>query len=107
MNYREDEIRAMLMDSASYTIATEGYSRATTKRIAKRAKLNEAYIYRYFESKEDLICHSYAQNDRDLAALIISLIPALENGAGSWEDRCRLLFMRCWELMVSVDYDVK
>ncbi len=107
MNHKEDEIRAMLMDSASYVIATEGYYKATTKRIARQAKLNEAYIYRYYESKEDLIRTAFALNDRNLAELIMDLVPKLEEDGRPWEDRCRALFICAWELMVSVDYDAR
>lgn len=45
---------AALMDGAVRSVALYGLENASTKTISACCGLNEAYIYRYFESKEDL-----------------------------------------------------
>lgn len=43
------------IESAIRVVAREGLDKATTKAIAADAGLNEAYIYRCFESKEAML----------------------------------------------------
>ena len=98
---KNDAMRRTLIDSAAYILANEGYYRATTKNIAAHASLNEAYIYRFFESKEDLIRCAFALDDNNLAALLMKSIPLMRMQELPFEDRCRALFMRAYELMIS------
>ena len=46
---------AALMDGAVRSVALYGLENASTKTISACCGINEAYIYRYFESKEDLL----------------------------------------------------
>ena len=50
----QDEMRLALLDSTVRIIAKDGLDKATTRSIAQAAQLNEAYIYRFFNDKEDL-----------------------------------------------------
>lgn len=50
---RNENIRQAFIQSAIRVVARVGLDKTTTKAIAADAGLNEAYIYRCFESKED------------------------------------------------------
>ena len=47
-------IKQAFIDSAVRVVARDGMEKATTKAIAAEAKLNEAYIYKCFPSKDEL-----------------------------------------------------
>ena len=48
------ERRRQLIDAATAVFSQKGFSGSTTKEIAGRAKINEATIFRHFESKDAL-----------------------------------------------------
>ena len=50
------EMRQVFIDSAVRVVARDGLEKTTTKAIASEAKLNEAYIYKCFSGKDDLLC---------------------------------------------------
>lgn len=61
----QTEMRTALIDSTIQVVAEGGLDKATTKGIAASANLNEAYIYRLFDSKEDLLKKAFLQcNER-------------------------------------------
>src|SRR5688572_3448279 len=47
--------RQRLLEAAMQLFSNLGYDATTTKLIAKKAKVNEALIHRYFESKQGLL----------------------------------------------------
>lgn len=47
--------KTALVEAAISTLAREGFSRATTARIARNAKAGEGSIYRHFKNKDDLL----------------------------------------------------
>jgi AcrR family transcriptional regulator len=49
------ETRRRLIEAAMQLFSNVGYDATTTKMIAKKAKVNEALIHRYFESKNGLL----------------------------------------------------
>ena len=51
---KRENVKCALINSAIDVIATQGLDKATTKLIANVAGLNEVYIYRNFNDKEDL-----------------------------------------------------
>jgi len=50
-----DATRARLLEAAMQLFSNLGYEATSTKLIAKKAKVNEALIHRYFESKQGLL----------------------------------------------------
>ena len=46
--------RLQIMEAAKELFARQGFEGTTTRRIAERARVNEAIIFRHFPSKEDL-----------------------------------------------------
>ena len=68
----ESEIRQLLINNAISLVASGGFESATTKALAhsgnplQNAKMNDAYIYRIFGSKEDLFKAAFITLDCEL-----------------------------------------
>jgi AcrR family transcriptional regulator len=58
--------RAALLDAARHRFASDGYERASVRRIAADAGVSQALIFRYFGSKDQLFVEALAAATRDL-----------------------------------------
>lgn len=67
---RNENIRQAFIQSAIRVVARVGLDKTTTKAIAADAGLNEAYIYRCFEGKEDLLRAAFHMADVNFASII-------------------------------------
>ena len=63
---RQDNMHEALMKSAIHVVAEQGIHKATTKALSKSSGVNEAYIYRLFGGKEDLLKKTFASLDAEL-----------------------------------------
>lgn len=63
---RGNEVRQALMQSAIRVVSAQGISNATTKALSNDSGLSEVYIYRYFESKDDLLKQTFDTLDKEL-----------------------------------------
>lgn len=52
--FSAEDRRQQILQVATELFASKGYEGATTREIAKRAKVNEAIIFRHFPTKEEL-----------------------------------------------------
>jgi AcrR family transcriptional regulator len=52
--FSAEDRRQQILEAATELFAQQGFNGTTTRQIAARAKINEAIIFRHFESKEDL-----------------------------------------------------
>lgn len=100
---KQEEIRQKLMESAIHVVATEGIHKATTKAIAAHSGVNEVYIYRTFEDKEDLFAQTFALIDSELIACILKYEPIMQMKGIDIEERCHIFFRSCWKNIL--DYD--
>ena len=64
------EMRQVFIDSAVRVVARDGLEKTTTKAIASEAKLNEAYIYKCFSGKDDLLSAALHMEDVNFANLL-------------------------------------
>ena len=72
-----------LIKSVVGVVARDGLENTTTKSIAKEADINEAYIYRCFNNKEDLLRSAFHMEDVRFLDLLLKKLPLLrEKGAG-------------------------
>lgn len=100
---KKEEIRQKLMESAIHVVATEGIHKATTKAIAAHSGVNEVYIYRMFEDKDDLFAQSFALIDSELISCIMKYVPIMQMKEIEIKERCYIFFMACWKNIL--DYD--
>lgn len=100
---KKEYMRQQLMESAIHVVAAEGIHKATTKAIAKHSGINEVYIYRLFEDKDDLFAQTFALIDSELIACILKYEPIMKMQALEIEERCYIFFRSCWRNIL--DYD--
>ena len=67
MKRDSEKIATALLDSTVLVIANEGFTNASTRRIATACDLPDAYIYQYFQSKDDLIAKAFSREDTRFA----------------------------------------
>lgn len=96
-----------LMDGAIRAVALYGLENASTKAISACSGINEAYIYRYFESKEDLLAKTFEREDKLFLDMILDNFPVLSYESLDYEVRCRMLFRRCWDYIVGRPAELK
>ena len=68
------DMRDRLIESTITVIANEGLDKTTTKAIASVTGINEAYIYRHFSHKEDLLAKAFEKLDIELASFLLQHI---------------------------------
>ena len=100
---KQEEIRQKLMESAIHVVAAEGIHKATTKAIAAHSGINEVYIYRTFEDKDDLFAQTFALIDSELIACILKYEPIMQMKEIEIKERCYIFFRACWKRIL--DYD--
>lgn len=62
-----NEVREALLNSTVRIVSQYGLERTTTKLIAADAQINEAYIYRCYDSKDSLLQATFHMEDVCLA----------------------------------------
>jgi AcrR family transcriptional regulator len=79
------EMRQVFIDSAVRVVARDGMEKTTTKAIASEAKLNEAYIYKCFSGKDDLLSAALHMEDVNIANLLQKTLPIMHMPGSSME----------------------
>ena len=98
-------MRQLLMESAVRVVAREGMEKTTTKAIAAEAKLNEAYIYKCFAGKDELLREALCAEDKRLVDLLVQTLPVLKMPEFSVKERAFLLWKKSWDFILSVPDD--
>lgn len=93
--------RRELISAAIKVIAENGLENTATNMICAESGINVAYIYRFFESKEDLIAKSFEYVDDEFLGVILENFPVLNCYSIDFEMRCRVLFMKCWNFLMT------
>lgn len=93
-------IRNRLIDRTIMVIAENGLDKTTTQAIVKGTDINEAYIYRYFSDKEDLLSHVFDTLDEGLVAKVMQHLPVMYMRELEYEIRCRVFFAAIWKFLI-------
>ncbi len=96
----QEEMRLALVNSTVKVVANDGLDKTTTKAISTAADLNEVYIYRLFDDKEDLLRKSFEMLDRELAECVAEHISVMELREFDFVTRCRMLFCSVWSFLL-------
>ena len=86
--------------SAIRVIAQKGLVKATTKAIAADAGLNEAYIYKCFKGKDELLAEALHDRDEGLAVFLRREFPNVLAETSPWRDRCFHLWEKTWKFIL-------
>ena len=96
----QEEMRLALVNSTVKVVANDGLDKTTTKAISTAADLNEVYIYRLFEGKEDLLRKSFEILDTELTDAVYSALPVMYNNEQDFVSNCRILFCTVWRFLL-------
>lgn len=98
---KQDMIRQRLIEGTIHVIANEGLEGASTKQIGLAAAINEAYIYRCFENKEDMFAKTFDSLDEELLAKTMQHIEVMGMSEMEFVQRCRRYFFEVWGFLLS------
>lgn len=98
---KHNDVPEKLIASTISAIASEGLDKTTTKAIVKGTGINEAYIYRFFFDKEDLLAKAFAYLDEELVEKVTESIAVMWVKDLDYEVRCRLAFNGVWNFILS------
>ena len=98
-----NEVREALLNSTVRIVSQYGLERTTTKLIAADAQINEAYIYRCYDSKDSLLQATFHMEDVCLAEMcenrlaehVRKSLPVMRIRGLNWKERCFLLWKSC------------
>lgn len=103
MEAQREKIRTELMDGVIKVVVNNGFDKATTRAITSSVsdiKLNDAYIYRYFQDKEDLFQKAFMRADKKFIQTINDNLHYIEETDVEVKERCRKLWYACWEFLL-------
>lgn len=93
---KAEDMRIALIESTIHTISSVGIDRATTKLLATRAGLNEAYIYRIFGGKEELFLAAFTYIDKQFATHLLKCFRVVEDCPNNVKENFRKIFSQIW-----------
>lgn len=94
-------MREKLIARTITVVATEGLDKTTTKAITTGTGINEAYIYRHFSDKKDLLSKAFDKLDDELVAKVMQHLPVMYMQELEYELRCRVFFEAVWKFMLA------
>lgn len=97
---KQDEIRRCLIDGTIRVIAREGLDKASTKQIGRATSINEAYIYRCFQDKEDMFAKTFAFLDDELKEKAMHHVSVMYIREIEYHRRCRIFFTSIWRFLL-------
>ncbi len=98
---KQDEIRRKLIDGTILVIARDGLEKASTKQIGLATAVNEAYIYRCFADKEDMLAKVFDVLDEELVDVVMQHLPVMYRREMEYEQRSRYFFFVVWNFIIS------
>lgn len=103
---RETEIRDLFIENTIRIIAEVGFENATTKALTHYGgdlpglKMNEAYIYRVFGSKDKLYEATFEKLDNELYIAFMKALEAVIGFNCNIKDKLNNLFLMCWDFIL-------
>ncbi len=97
---KREEIRQKLISGTICVIAREGLDKASTKQIGQTTAINEAYIYRCFRDKEDMLASAFDALDEELLANTLQHMELMALSEIPFEQRSRRYFFAMWAFLL-------
>lgn len=95
-----NEMKRVFQKSAVHVAARDGLEKVTTKAIAREAGLNEAYIYKCFSGKDELLEATLHMEDAVFACFLHQTLPVMHDTRLSWKERAFVLWKRSWDFIL-------
>jgi len=99
--------RLTLLESAISCASKKGFDGVTTKAIAKECGFNEAYIYRYFVDKNDLLFKAFLYLDELLFNKLTDSLVILAVDAVKPRDRYYRFVKEVWNFFIENEDNAK
>lgn len=93
-------VREKLISSTITVLAQGGFEKTTTKTIAKEVEIPEAYIYRYFSNKEELLKNAFVSLDCEFVCILTKQTGIMLAHEFDAESRSRLIFTSVWRFLL-------
>ena len=97
----QEQMILALVESTIRTVSNHGLDKTTTKLIANGANLNEVYIYRLFEGKEDLLKKTFDRMDEELVLKCKEYFPLFAKDEIDFETKNKMVFSALWKFLLS------
>ena len=96
-----DNKEAALLQGAVRAVARNGLENTTTRSIGAEAGIDDAYIYRFYHDKEDLLCRTFLTECEIFVDRILQSIDMLRKAdiVDVLEDRCRFVIACAWNYL--------
>lgn len=93
-------VQTTLIDRTINVVAKEGLDKTTTKAIVGDTGINEAYIYKFFKDKDDLLATTFSALDDELCSKAMSNISVMYMPNMDFELRCQFFFSYMWQFLL-------
>ena len=90
-------MKQAFIESTVRVVARNGLEKTSTKAIANEAGLNEAYIYKCFDSKEQLLAETLMDGDEKLYMYLQGAMTVMRIESLSWKERAFLYWENDWK----------
>lgn len=97
---KQEEMRQKLIDGTILVVANEGLGETTTKKVRMACSINEAYIYRCFRSKEDMLAKTFSYLDEELFSVAMKFLDDVDLSQICVERWSREYFNAMWTFLL-------
>lgn len=95
-----NEMRYRLKQNAIRIVASEGIEHLTTKKVAQASDLAEVYIYRYFESKTDLLDQCFMEVEKMIGDNLTDIFEAVIQKNMNLDDSAEEFWYMFWKFLM-------
>lgn len=97
-----DDKRAVLLESTVRAVAKYGMKDVSTRSISSDAGVNDAYIYRCFRDKEDLLMQAYLLENEKFMRHVLRRMDIVwqQMAAYTLQERCWMVFHEAWRYLI-------
>ena len=96
-----DNKQQALLKGVVRAVARDGLENTTTRSIGEVAGVKDAYIYRYYNDKEELICRAFYDECKNFAELIIRHIELAKTAViSSYREGLYMVLSPAWEYLM-------
>lgn len=94
------DVRSTLIKQTIKVVANEGFDKTTTKAIVGDTGINEAYIYKFFKDKDDLLKATFSALDEELCSKALKHVSVMWMPEMNFQTRCQLFFTAIWQFLL-------
>lgn len=96
-----EEKKEALIRAVKFAVTKYGIAGISTRNVGELAQVNDAYIYRIFRNKEDLLLQAYQYENGQIFQTLLREIDKAHEFALSLCEKGRICFDTVWKEMLS------